>query len=177
MLFLNSLNFVPSLFKSFLFVSKFLDQFLGGSHVLIIMWVPCGSQVNLTSRLSIVFNCEPIINTMVNCECAKFWNTASNLFILKFIIIEYLEVKIISQILNINNEFGLTTTVCSPVRFLWTIFVSWASPFVITDLDTNVWVHVAESFNVTGKYGFQNFDFECSNWFCHLQKIFLIIIF
>jgi len=102
--------------------------------------LPVGLEVDLTSSLSLVLDIEPLFPVFFASKCSQLSLTLANLLILTWIIVHSYELKIVSEVLDVNRE---SSTV--PFGLLTAFFDGLGLPFEVAGFKFNVGVHLADS--------------------------------
>lgn len=110
-------------------------------------WLPVGSQVDLTSWLTLVLNGEPLVPILVTGEGGQFADTFSNLFVLAWIVVLANEFKIVTKVLNLKFP-----SLAFPLWVLATTLTSSRLPCVLARLHFDVWVHLANQVSLAGEF-------------------------
>jgi len=116
--------------------------------------VPNTLEVNLTRWFSLVGNLEPFIESSLSAHGGHFHHRGSNCLVLCHILIEYLDVEVISDILDIDGELLV------PHRGLSSVLLDLGLEFLLSVLDTRKRVHLSKELGVSGKTCLNNGKLE-----------------
>jgi hypothetical protein len=156
------LDVVEFVLESSLLTGSILEQSLEFSHFVAVLSLlldrfPVGLEVELTGAPALVFNIEPLIPVFLAAEGGELRLTVSDDIVPAVIIILTNEVKVITEVLDVDFE-----DLSFPVGLLATLLTDSGAlaPFAGRELD--VGVHPAESGSVVGKMSFNKLNGENS---------------